>query len=87
MELRTNSTENINDGNMSEDDAEAHWSEFPNFIQKLLDFCDEIGKNEPDYQVNFLPLCVHWVFPLHYLRKKNTESSVTILPNGVLILN
>ena len=24
MELRTNSTENINDGNMSEDDAEAH---------------------------------------------------------------
>ena len=28
MELRTNSTENINDGNMSEDDAEAQWSEF-----------------------------------------------------------
>ena len=38
MELRTNSTENINDGNMSEDDAEAHWSESPNFIQKLWGF-------------------------------------------------
>ena len=38
MELRTNSTENINDGNMSEDDAKAQWSNFFKFHPKIISF-------------------------------------------------